>query len=63
LFIRARHLYASWTSGGPPGGYIDCMALAQTNPDIIYIVPERKPAVLQVSGVADAHSLNYYRSK
>lgn len=36
-FIGARHLYASWTSGGPPGGYIDCMALAQTNPDIIYI--------------------------
>ena len=28
-----------------------------------YLVPERKVAVLQVSLAADAHSLNYYRSK
>lgn len=37
LFIGDSHLYASWTSGGPNGGYIDCMASAQTNPDIIYV--------------------------
>ena len=37
LFVGVKYLYASWTSGGPYGGYIDCMALAQTNPDIIYI--------------------------
>jgi photosystem II stability/assembly factor-like uncharacterized protein len=27
---------ASWTTGGPCGGYINSLAMAETNPDIIY---------------------------
>lgn len=35
LPLRATQLDASWTSGGPPGGYINTLAMA-TNPDVIY---------------------------
>jgi len=35
FFIAATHAHASWTSGGPYGGDITCLAIAP-NPDVIY---------------------------
>ncbi len=36
FFMGATQVHAFWNSGGPYGGYVNCMAMAATNPDIIY---------------------------
>ena len=34
-------VYADWDSGGPPGGNVNSMAMAATNPDILYAGTDR----------------------
>jgi photosystem II stability/assembly factor-like uncharacterized protein len=36
FFMDAAQVQGSWTTGGPSGGYINSLAMAATNPDIIY---------------------------
>ena len=36
VLMGATQVQASWTTGGPYGGYINCLVMATTNSDIIY---------------------------
>lgn len=36
FLMRPTQVHGSWASGGPYGGDINCLAMARTNPDVIY---------------------------
>lgn len=40
FFIGATQAQGSWTTGGPPGANVNSLAMAETDPDIIYVGTE-----------------------
>lgn len=55
FLIFPSHQHASWTSGGPYGGYVNCIAIAQSNPDVIFAGTVRGVFITVNGGASWSH--------